>query len=319
MIARNTTGTVIQISDLGMIVNPYAEFDLSTIPTYEIILSNELPSRISTGILVLNKDGEDLSIADALRALYGGNIEPRDWTGKMFLHPTERPFGTKVHFTGAGDALEAVSDIGSGELMEIHHNVGDDLIQFTYTDFNTITNVTHVQEGQLQWWNAKMDRITVEFVPRIVTLSAGENTPYLYDPSQPIVLPSELVGGAGNVSINEDITQANVGLVQALHNEKGIKPTAFWNADYDSGTGTFENITAAPLGDGDYNIFHVEYAIARFANRVGMVGSSNLPFHTNDTDPIPHGSRLKCTWETIGEDHEWIAIATFKMHRTKSC
>lgn len=318
MIARNTTNAVVRIKDLGLTINPFESISLDSVAAHERALSNDLPTRIADGTLIINHE-KDLSVAESLRLIYGEDIEPRDWTGKMFYHPTSRPFGTKVHFTGAGDFPDAVSDIGSGIAIEIHHNVGDLMVQTLYSDFNTISNLTHIQEGQLQCWKAMMDKVSVEFVPRIVTFTMGSNTPYLYDPSQPIVLPSIIIGGAGNVDINEDISQANGGLVQALENEAGVKPPAFWTADYNSQTGIFENIQPAPTGNGDYNLFHVEYALARFANRVGMVGTSVITFTTDDTDPIPHGVRLKSTWETAGEDHEWAAITTFKMHRAKSC
>lgn len=318
MIVKNTTNTVVRITDLDLTINPNSSQDLA-VPAFEIAASNELAEKIALGILIIELDGVELSISDALKVIYGRSIEPRDWTGKLFFHDTSRPFGTKVHFTGAGDSEEFVSDIGTGEDIEIEHVIGDPLIQITYSAWNTIANTTHIQEGQLQWVDAKRDKLTVEFVPRIITYSAGENTPYLFMPTSPIILPSVLAGGAGNVIINEDLSQANGGLVQSLPNEKGVKPPAYWTADFNSTTWTFENIQAAPEGNGDYNIFHMEYAIARFANRVGMLGSGILPFNTEDTDPLPHGARMRCTWETRGEDHNWSALASFKIHRERSC
>jgi hypothetical protein len=319
MIVKNMTGEIVLIADLGLIINPYGSVSLDTIAAHDKASSNDLPIRIANKTLILQDDGRDLTVSESLRLLYGQNIEPRDWTGKVFYHPTTRPFGTKVHFTGAGDEPIAVSDVGSGVSIEIHHKVGEPTTVVDYVDFNTINNMTHIQEGYLQYGDAKLDKITFEFVPRTVIFELSAGTAYLYDPSQPIILPSELAGGVGNISILSDVTQANGGLVQALPNESGVKPPAFWTADYNSLTGIFENIQSAVDGNGDYNIFHLEYPIARFANKVSMVGCQIAPFPTDDTDPIPHGSRIRCTWETVGEDHEWLASVTLKVHREKSC
>lgn len=319
MIAVNTTGTIVKITDLGIVINPYATYDLSIHADYELANSSTLPQKIADGTLTIRKDGEDLSTANALKVIYGQSIEPRDTTGKIFMHDTSRPFGTKVHFTGAGDSPDAVSDIGSGIDVETCHHIGDELTEVLYADFNTISNPTWIHEGQLQWYGAQRDKITVEFVPRVITFNVEANDTYLYMPSSPLILPAALAGGAGNVSIVEDITQANGGLVQALPNEKGVKPPAYWNADYDSGTGLFSNIQPALTGNGNFNLFWIEYTVARFANRIAMIGSNVLPFHTEDIDPMPHGVRLKATWETIGDDHDWGAAASFKMYRTKSC
>ncbi len=319
MIAINQTDTIVQIPDLSITINPSGSVDLDTYSAHEIVLSSDLPPKIADKTIVIRIDGRDLTVSEALRAIYGKDIEPRDTSGKIYFHTSPRPFGTKVHFSGAGDDMLAVSDIGGGDSLELYHNIGDASIHTVYGDLNTIMNVSYIQEGHLQWWNAKMDKITFEFVPRIVTLTTSENTPYFYTPSQPILLPSELIGGAGNVTINEDISLPYGGLVQALPNEKGIKPAAYWTADFNSSTGLFENIQPELTGNGDYNLFHIEYPVARFVNRVGMIGSGVIEFHTDDIEPVPHNGRLRCTWETIGEDHEWASIATFKLHREKSC
>ena len=322
LIVKNSSSVIVSLNDLGISIPPYSSKDLSIRSNAEIEASNDLLLFFANSTLVANDGTRDLSATDAIRYVLGQSIEPRDWSGKIFYHPTARPFGTKVHFTGTGDYADIISDIGSGTEIEYHHKIGDPLEYPIYIDLNTIANMTHIQEGYLQWIDAFCDRITVEFVPIVVSVIPGENTPYLFDPTKPILLPSEFVGGNGNVAIvnqSNEVVLPSKSLVQALPNEKGVKPPAFWNADYNSETGLFENITPSLEGIGDYNIFHIEYQLARFANRVGMLGSNVLAFHTDDSDPIPHGSRIKITFETCHEDHEWVALINFKLHREKSC
>jgi hypothetical protein len=315
----NNSSSIVDIKELSLSLPPGEEVDLSHIPNSDIASSDSLILNIATGVILVDDGSKVLSSAQGIRYILGQDTEPRDGSGKAFFHPTVRPFGTKVHFTGSEDSDLAVSDIGSGNVIEHRHSVGDPLVEVKYYSFNTILNVTHIQEGLIQCWNTFFDKMTVEFVPRVVTTVPGEATPYLYDPSVPVILPSEIVGGNGNVVLNEDITAHNGGFVQALPNENGVKPPAYWNATFDPDTGLFSGISPAPNGDGDYNLFHTEYVLSRFGNRISMLSTMSQWFRTDDSDSIPHGTLMRLTFETSGEDHEWGITLTLKLHRTRSC
>ena len=104
------------------------------------------------------------------------------------------------------------------------------------------------------------------------------------------------------------------------NNDLDATPTAFWNADFNSSTGLYENIAAAPYGDGRYNMFAVEIVFARFANRITLLDSGFLALNCSDTDQLGQGFRLKFSSQTNTSvaDHKWSSSATIVFHRDHS-
>lgn len=249
--------------------------------------------------------------------------EKRDPSGRLRVQQSSRPLGTRVHFTSAGDDLNNLADVGGGDRLRFDHAIGDDTTHLVYADFNTIENETYIHEGYLSWKGWNFDDITIEVVPRIVTTVAGTNTDYYVNPSTPyIVLPSVMAGGAGNVTINESledpITPGLVYIPDAGDPQFG-KPPAYWNADWNSTTKKFENISAAPNGDGRYNIFTEEIVFSRFANKLTFVNDGFLRLKTSDTDMVGHGMRVRATINIVGDDHVCSGSCVLTMHREKSC
>ena len=180
--------------------------------------------------------------------------EKRDSSGKLRVHQTSRPLGTKVHFAGRGDDITNILDIGGGEKLYFRHRQGDDIHHVKYVDFNCVENKTYIHEGYVNWKTCDFDEITVDIVPRTVTTTPGTDTEYFVNPAMPyIVLPSILAGGAGNVDIVEDLSDPiTPGLVftpEFGDPNSDPRPPAYWDADWNSDTKLYENITPKPSGD----------------------------------------------------------------------
>jgi hypothetical protein len=161
-----------------------------------------------------------------------------------------------------------------------------------------------------------MDSITLEMVPRTTLVQPGTNTNYnLYGGY--IVIPA---AGDGTIDLVEDITHPNNGLIYMPDGDLREKPTAFWNADYNSSTKHYENITPAPYGNGRYNMFSVEIVFARFLNQMPLLGNGFISLNSSDTDQLGHGMRLKMKTKTnqLVDDHQWAVACLMCLHRQKS-
>ena len=242
--------------------------------------------------------------------------ELRDRSGKLRVHQTSRKLGTSTYWTGAGDDLTDITNKGGGEPFLCHHTISGSLTNSIYIDFNISTNETWIHEGLLMWKDCKGDTITLEMVSRATSIVPGTNTNYnLYGGY--MVIPA---AGDGTIEVTSDITDPTGGLIYMPVGDMGNIPTAFWNATFNSSTGLYEDITAAPYGDGNYNMFAGEIVFARFANRIILLGDGFMPLSCSDTDQMGNGFRLKmtCATSTLCDDHEWCASATLVFHRRKS-
>ena len=231
---------------------------------------------------------------------------------KVMVHQTSRVPGTTTYFSCASDSQADPSMVGGAvtesEKLKGHHEIGDPVVEFMYMDLNCIDNETHIHEGYFQWKDALNDDLSVSFVPTLTEVSASTNTFYnMYGGY--LVIPA-----AG-----DGVTQVDVmNLVEMPMNEYGRRPAAYWNADYNTTTKVFENITAAPLADGRFNMFTVEITFEKFANQVPLLGSGFMQLQTSDSSRLGHNMRIKVEARTVGVDHDWWwnAFATF--HRIKT-
>ena len=233
--------------------------------------------------------------------------------GKKQMHQTSRPLGTYTYFTSSSDDCSDPTKIGGNvsEEYKLKFNMGGSpTSKKKYLDLNIITNQTHIHEGYIMYKDAVFDEFTFEIIPRLTSYSSGSNTNYsLYGGY--LIIPA-----AGNGDINLGST---VNLVQCVENEFGIRPAGFWNADFNESTKEFENITPAPSGDGEYNMFTVEVTLARFANKVILLGNGFMQLQSSDQSRIGHNNRIRVTAETIGDDHNWKCAAILTFHRKKTC
>jgi hypothetical protein len=245
--------------------------------------------------------------------------EYRDTSGKLRVHQTSRKLGTRICWTGSGDSPSNTDDVGNGEPITFHHSIGDSLSYSKYIDLNIANNETWIHEGYLTWKGAELDTITFELVPRTVSGTVSTGTNYnLYGGY--LVVPA--IPGTGTFNLTSDITSPNGGLVFIPNTDLGEHPTnAFWNADWNSTTKRYENISAAPTGNGRYNMFTVEVVFARFLNKIPLLENGFIAINSSDTDQLGNGMRLKLTTvtdtATVG-DHEWSLASILCLHRAKS-
>jgi len=231
---------------------------------------------------------------------------------KIPVHQTSRVPGTTTYFTCASDDQANASliggDVPENQKLKGHHEIGDPTTESAYLDLNSVVNNTYIHEGYLQWKDALNDEISVSFVPKLSATSAGTNTFYnLYQGYM-------IVPAAGDGTIDVD----TMVLVEMPLNEFGKRSAAFWNADYNTTTKLFENIAAAPSGDGVYNMFTVEVEFIRFANKVPLLSSGFMNLQTSDASRLGHNIRLKVTAYTRGADHDWWWNAFATLHRMKT-
>lgn len=244
------------------------------------------------------------------------DIPPKDSTGKERVQSTARPLGLKTCWTGCGDDPATPVSYGNGTRMIHKHSIGESLTQYLYIDFNCVKNKTFLYEGYIDWKDALNDHVTLEIVPKTVTTEASINTYYnLYDGY--LIVPA---AGDGTINVTSDLTLGNGGLVGLPYFDYGIPASpGYWNADWNSTTNKFENITAAPLGNGQYNIFTQEVTLDRFVNKINLLGSGFIRIDSDDAENIGHGMRLRITFNTYNDDHNWYFAFKLAMFREKTC
>jgi len=244
------------------------------------------------------------------------DLGPQDRSGKTRVHQTSRKLGLRVMWTGVGDDPTDVHKTGSGTSFEVTHDLGEGDPESVYIDFNMVQNETWLHEGYITWKDCEMDKLSLEMCPRVTAGQAGTGTNYnLYGGY--MVIPA---AGDGTFDLTADITDPNAGLVFMPDNDLGEAPTAFWNADYNSSTKLYENITPAPTGNGHYNMFAVEITFARFLNHMPLLGSGFIALNSSDTDQMGHGMRLKMVADTNPNvaDHTWSVACLMCLHRGSS-
>jgi len=231
--------------------------------------------------------------------------------GKQIVQNTARVRGTRCCYTGEGDCQNSAVDVGGGDPIYVHHEVGGANPEMQKITFKTIENETWVYEAMACFEGAVFDRVHMCLRPKKTNYVAGENTYYnLYGGY--LIVPA-----AGNGTIQ--VATGDRVLVQALPTALGVKPAAYWNADWNTTTKQFENIVAAPGGDGDYNMFGEQVQLACLARGIPVSGTcSSYHLDSNDVDRIPHGTEIWFGIETRPPDHEWKIAVGLIMYRAKT-
>ena len=316
LILKNTTDEIITLSDIGFSIQPHTNTEIDTL-LVQIDKSRIILRLISEEKIVVNNLERDLLPSEAIILITQGFLNPKDSDGKLFVHQTSRIPGCMTYWTGKGDSPNDCTDIGNGVpfVLKNDTSLGDNVIESIYLDFNTINNKTYLHEGYFIWEGAKFgDFVTLESVVNTVTYTTGTNTFYnLYGGF--LVVPA---AGDGTIEITSDITNPCISggsLVQVYTDETGYRPTAFWNADYNSTTNRFENITAAPEGNGNYNMYTVELKGNRFVNEIPVLNSGFEMLQSSDSTFYPHGIRTKATIRTTNNDHQWYFGGILTLHR----
>lgn len=260
-------------------------------------------------------DGEPLTSSTQVEVSNAVDLYATNSYGRLKVHETSRVAGTTTFYTGAGDDPSDITDVGNGTKFVLHHRTGDSMEQTLYLDWNVVENITYIHEGYMIWKDAQFDTITFEVVSRTVSVTSGTNTNYnLYGGY--MVVPA---AGDGTISLLSDITTPHGGLVHIPSDENGERSIpCYWNADWNSTTKVYENITAAPLGNGAFNMFTVEMVLNRFVNKIPMLGEGFEMMQSADADPIGQGMRLKTIMTTNEPDHYWSVGCILTLHRAKT-
>ncbi len=316
---RNDSESIVNIhmgQETYIEIAPDEIYNLTDVFTRERIANSDVAFHINEDTIVLVSHSEVVPKLKALKIIYNAPLieEPRDRSDKIRVHQTSRKLGTKIGWTGIGDDPTDLGKVGGGQLMELDHKIDDGLETHLYIDFNIASNETWLHEGYMTWKDCHLDKLSLEMVPRVTSVSASTNTNYnLYGGY--MVIPA---AGDGTITLDDDMTDPNNGLIYMPNNDLNEAPTAFWNADYNSTTKLFENITPAPYGNGRYNMFSVEIVLARFLNTMPLLGSGFMALNSSDTDQMGQGMRLKMHADTNGTDHEWSVACLMCLHRAKS-
>jgi hypothetical protein len=232
--------------------------------------------------------------------------------GRARVYNTVRPWGTRIMYMGQSDDISDPTKIGGGPVNKMVHAIGGSDPQSMYLDFNTIVNDTYAYLFMAAIKDFQFDELTMVAVPRLTTTSAGSNTNYNTYGGY-LIIPA-----AGNGTTV--VADADRVLVAVKTREDGTRPPGYWNADFNSTTKLFENITPAPDGTGWYNMFKVEVPLTNFALKAMLNGTINgwelTPSH--EADMIAHGVRLKITVDTVGDDHAWTFAVTAVCYRQKT-
>jgi len=251
----------------------------------------------------------------------------KDPSGKNIVQQTSRPIGTKTYFTSEGDDTSGGPSTmsktgGGGDFLEVKHLIGNPATQSAYADFNIQENRTFLHEGYIQWADGEGDTITLEVVPKTTTVNTQSSTEFkLYGGY--LIVPGALPIGP-EIDVNGKTTaaslvDADVKLVYIpVSRDTGKRGPAYWNADYDTVTHLYSNITPAPAGDGEYMMFSVAVPLERFVCNMKLNKDGFIPMMTSDTSELGQNMRIKFTATTVGADHDWHVSAMIVMHRIKT-
>jgi len=243
--------------------------------------------------------------------------EYRDRSGKLRVHQTSRKLGTMVLWTGEGDDPNIPDSVGGGEKLSLYYTIGSTEPLVKYIDFNCTSTESWIHEGYITWAGALLDTIDLKIVNRATDTVSGTGTNYnVY--GDYLIIPA--YPGTGTVQITSDITTSTGGLVYMPLNDLGVRTTAFWNATWNPSTCVFEDISAAPLGDGHYNMFSKEIDLSHIVRSMNLIESGFIALNSSDVDQIGHNMRLKFTTDinTSIRDHDLLVACTLCLHRSRS-
>lgn len=302
--------------------------------SYEIARSTDLAIKVAEGTFTVNNGIDDLTPIAGVNHCLGKNIdvnitssstslgvdilgEYRDRSGKLRVHQTSRKLGTMILWTGEGDNPNVPDSIGGGERLAINYVAGGSEPLVKYIDFNCTSTETWIHEGYITWYGALLDTLDLQIVNRVTSTASGIGTNYnLYGGY--LVVPA--VPGTGTLRVTSDITTSTGGLIYMPLNDLGVRTPSFWNADWNPSVKRFENITAAPNGDGEYNMFATELVLSQVIRSMNLIDRGFIAMSSSDVDELGNGMRLRFTADinTSIRDHDLLVACTLCLHRSRS-
>lgn len=231
--------------------------------------------------------------------------------GKSFSQNTSRPLGSNTIFSSYLDDGSDPQKVFGGDQIIFDHSIGGDLVEIKEFNINSIDNETSIHGGLALFTGAVFDEVSMYAVPIVTPSISGVNTNYQSYGGY-LVVPA---AGNGDLTIDsEDIV-----LVQStIDLDTGVRRPGFWNADYSTSTKLFSNITPAPSGNGEFNIFYTEVILRQFVHKICMLGNNSIPLLSDDASPVGHNMKIVVKVETIGDDHDWKMSAILTLYRKKT-
>lgn len=253
-----------------------------------------------------------------------------DPEGKVFVHQSPTPVGATTYFTSSADDPSDPHAVGGGVSLLLQHTIGDGDVALD-ANFNPANNKTWLYSGYAIWEGAQWDSVSMGVHAYGSTTQAGASTLYntLNFPGHPwhgkLVVPA-----AGDGTLDVTVPKL-IGFYPTPY-EAASQPR-YWNATWNVATKQYDDVTAAPNGDGEFNMFTEEMELFRFVNHIILNGSNSTPwiFQSHDTQRLGDGMFLRITPVTNIEgggtttgppglisDHDWSVGVTLIMHREKT-
>lgn len=323
--ATNETESNISLPELnGYVLYPDTQVDLAQVfagQIYRLASSDVLTVSIANGDITINNGSEDLTPSAALQYVILQNIieGPKDSYGRLKVQPSNRAYGKNAGWSGEGDDPDHYLNVYGGQRLFLIHEVGDDNEQYVDFYFNVVANDTQLHETITMWEGAKGDQGQFSVFSIPTTWESGSNTYYQSLTTGNPLIDSMIfpAAGDGNINVTADLTDPNAGLTQIVADADGIMLPGYWYAEFNESTGLYENIAAAPAGDGNCNLFHAVTNLFDLGNRMVFTGTGVNRVGSPDTRSFGHGVRCRMTiyTNTDVDDHEWSLAVNLGLHR----
>jgi hypothetical protein len=237
---------------------------------------------------------------------------PAAFDAKPIVQASPRPIGTYTYLSAQSDNPNDPSETSGGVKLKYSHAIGqNNANQNIYFDINSICNETHLNGAYLQWVDANLDEVEVEIVCKAsdAAFVAGTNTNYK-------IVSGILITTAGNGDVS--IPDWDLILpVQMVPNEHGVRPSGYWDCDYNTTTHKFENYVFNSRGTGEFNIFSEEIEFNCFIPSFPMLKCGQQSIESKDVTRLGHNMRIKAlikTEQTV-DDHAWKFCAVVYLYR----
>lgn len=307
-IVENTTGSVVDVIDIGISVPASGTYDLGSIEKDVVAMSNDIIILIGDGTLKLQDDTgvpTYWTAAEAIRILSDIPAKsPTDSaTKKRTVHESSRPQieGKKfnTYWTGSGDDM-ATPAIGKGNILTVQTTISQATTSVD-VEFHKDYGDVYLHEGYVMWENAGWgDYIDVEVIANPTPLQQSTNLDYTIDASVKI---RAAAGGPGTG------TDGLAGDPVWVPNTAG---TGWW--DIVGGSAVFSSGQT-----GAYDWYTIEILANRFMNQIPVYGSSTsyVMLQSADTIQLPAGYVVRITANNIS-DTVWKAWMMMTLYREQT-
>ena len=253
-----------------------------------------------------------------------------NYEGKVYVHQSPTPVGATTYFTSTADDPSDPHAVGGGSRLLMRHIAGEGDIPLD-VHINAANNKTWLQSGYAIWEGAQWDYMDMGVYAYGSTTQAGSNTLYntLNDPGHPWH-GKLILSAAGDGAL--DVTAPKLVGFYPNPDEAASQPR-YWNATWNPATKQYDDIAAAPGGDGEFNMFTEEMKLFCFINHIIVNGTNSAPWLllTHDTQRLGDGVFIRFTPVTNIEDggtttappgaisdHDWSVGVTLVLHREKT-